>query len=102
MGLGSSRWSKYGNYCVKCHKTEPEVKLTRSHELTREGKKTGKIEVLCVECHKLEHPKCIICGKLNSVAKISKQISVSNEEYVDVDISVCSVCFKKESIKNMD
>ncbi|MDE1868146.1 MAG: hypothetical protein KGI08_10620 [Thaumarchaeota archaeon] len=99
MACGSSHWKKYGTECKKCHKTEPEVKLTRSHELTKEGKKTGKIEVLCVECHKLEHPICVLCGKLNSVAKISKQVCVSyaSEEIIDVDIPVCSSCYKKES-----
>ena len=103
MALGSSHWQKYGSECIKCHKTEPEVKLTRQHELKRDGKRTGKIIVMCEDCHKQEHPICVLCGKVNSVAKITRTVlaSIATSECVDVDVPVCIKCYKAE-MKNSD
>lgn len=54
MALGSSHWSKYGDKCTYCKKTEPEVKLTR-HHILKNGRRTSQIIVLCVDCHRREH-----------------------------------------------
>jgi len=57
MSHGKSHWKKYGTECNQCHKTEPEVKLTRHHELNQNLMKTGKIIVLCYICHHALHHK---------------------------------------------
>jgi len=82
MALGKSIWFKYGEVCIDCGKTEPEVKLTRHHlkkngkktrhHLKKNGKKTGEFVVLCKNCHsKIEKyifkdGKCDYCQRLIS------------------------------------
>jgi len=53
MALGKSHWSKYGNECTVCFTRD---NLTR-HHIKLNGKRTGKIIVLCLDCHKKEDKK---------------------------------------------
>lgn len=57
MARKLSHWRKYGTKCVKCGKTEPEVKLTRHHIITENNDRSSDIVVMCFECHNLEHEK---------------------------------------------